>query len=252
MMAAIPAVQTFAGSNHPPGAVEAAAEFFQRLSAFLAEHPAVTSHDEAKTFKEWADRARMVSADLEDERDGKVRPLNEQVREINAEYRATSAPLARLVEDLKARLAAFIRAEEDRRRREAEEARRKAEEDARIAREKIAAEEEAKANAAVGEIVDVGEAIAETDAAIFEAQRAERDALRAERSANNTRIGGGFGRAASLRTVETWTVTDAIGAILEMGTTPGVDAEIIKAAKAWKKLHGKVPAGITVQTERKL
>lgn len=248
----MPAISAFTGSNHPPSAIESAAEFFTRLSAFLADHPAVTGHEEARAFKEWADRARMVVGDLEVERDGKVRPLNEQVREINAEYKATSSPLSRLVDDLKARLAAFIRAEEDRRRQEAEAARRKADEEARIAREKLAAEEEAKANAEAGEVVDLGGKIAETDAAILEAQRAENAARRAERDADNTRIGGGFGRAASLRTVETWTVTDAIGAILEIGTTPGIEGEIVKAAKAWRKLHGKVPAGVAVETERKL
>lgn len=252
MMNSIPAVETFTGSNNPPSALEDAAAFYRDLSGFLGDHPAIVSHDDAKAAKLWLDRAAATLKAIEAERDGKVRPLNTEVKRINGEYKAGAEPLDKLVGILKSRMAAFLKAEEDRRRAIEAEAKRKAEEAERIAREKLAAEAEAKANAEAGEVVDLGEVIADTDAAIDDARRAASLARTAERDADNTRVGGGFNRAIGLRTVETWTVTDAIGALLDMGATQGINDEIVKAARAYRKLHGRLPNGVAVTEERTL
>jgi len=245
-------VETFTGSNNPPSALEDGVSFYKDLSAFLADHPAIANQEDAQAAKLWLDRSAATLKAIEAERDGKVRPLNTEVKRINGVYKAGADPLDKLVSVLKSRIAAFLNAEENRRRAIEAEAKRKRDEAERIALAKIKAEEEAKANADAGEVIDLGETIADTDAAIDEARRAANLARTAERDADNTRIGGGFSRAVGLRTVEKWSVTDAIGALLEMGATPGIEDEIVKAARAYRKLHGKLPNGVSVTEERVL
>jgi uncharacterized membrane-anchored protein len=73
--------------------------------------------------------------EMEAERDGLVRPLNEQVKAINDRYRLARTSLEKLADELKKRLSTYARALEIERVRKAEEARKAAEEAERAARE---------------------------------------------------------------------------------------------------------------------
>ena len=113
------------------------------------------------------------------------------------------------------------------------------------------AETEAKANAAQGEFVDVGAAIQTADETCTQAKKLDHQASIAERDAN-VRIGGGFGRAASLRTKEMLILDDAIKAIIAIGVTDDIKEAILKSARAFRKLNGRLPAGISIELNRTL
>ncbi len=76
------------------------------------------------------DRAKAALDEIESERDKSVRPLNEQVAQINARYKALHSTDAkkpgtydRIFVELKARLSAFLIKQEEIRRKAAEEGR---------------------------------------------------------------------------------------------------------------------------------
>lgn len=243
------------GDNNPPvSAIENSRIAFQQASEFMKSVPVVQSDDEARSAKVIHDTLKGALDTMESERDGRVRPLNEKVREINGEYRGTRETIEKLLDELKVRINAFIEAERVRREAIAAEAQRRAEEAERLAREKEAAETEAKENATVGECADVGEAIAEADSAFDTYQREKRAALRAERD-TNVRIGGGGTRALAQRTSETLTIDDPAKAIREIvklrGEIPEKLADAIRsAARDYRKAKGRLPAGITSSTSR--
>lgn len=246
-----------AGHNNPPSLIDFAQETMRSLSDWMKERPVISSEDEAREAKLLLDRAKNCAADLETERDKQVRPLNEQVDEINSRYKAvhnrdSKKPglLDKVVNELKNRLAQFIRAEEERREREAMEARRIAEEAERLAREAEAREREAIANAQAGELgVDVTQVVVEADSRFADFKKADREAARAERDAH-VKIGGGFNNAISLRTKETLILDDPIQAIRSIGCNEGIRDAILTAARAYRKLHGKLPAGVSSAVER--
>jgi hypothetical protein len=229
------------------------------LSAWMAEHPSIETEDDAREAKKLLDRAKSCAGDVEAERDKIVRPLNEQISEVNARYKAvhntdSKRPgiLDKVVAELKARLGAFIKAEEDRRIAEAEAKRREAEEAERVAREAEAKEREAIENAKAGELgVDVSQVVVEADEKFSEFEHAAREAARAERAAH-VKIGGGWGRSASLRTVETLVLDDPFFAIEDMGVSQSIEDAILSAARDYRKKHGKLPAGVSATTDRKL
>src|ERR1700744_2579294 len=84
----IPRSRTSIGGNNPPGPLEMAESIMQVLSDWMAEHPVIQNEEEARAAKPLIDRAKAAMDEIEAERDGKVRPLNEQVSQINAEYKA--------------------------------------------------------------------------------------------------------------------------------------------------------------------
>jgi hypothetical protein len=247
------------GHNLPPGPIEYARDTMGALSAWMAEHPTVATDDEAREAKKLLDQAKSCAGDIESERDKQVRPLNEKISEINGRYKAVHntdskrpGALDKVTNELKARLGAFIRAEEERREREAEAKRIAAEEAERLAREAEAREREAIENAKAGELgVDVTQVVVEADTAFSEFEHAAREYARAERDAH-VRIGGGWGRSASLRTKETLVLQDPFHAIEDMGVNQGIEDAILSAARDYRKKHGKLPAGVTATTERKL
>lgn len=241
------------GHNNPPTAIDAARAAYTMFSAYIDEHPVILSHDDAKTAKGVADRLKATIGDLTSARDAETKPLHAAWQDAIAKYKPAVEGLTRLSDELKRRLADYIRAEEARRAAEAEAARLAAEEAAARARAAIEAEREARENASVGEIgAELGKRMSYADAAISDAKRAEREAAVAQRDADHVRVGGGWGRVASLREKETLTVVDAAKAIKAIGLTDKIAAAIVSAARDYRKLKGKLPPGIEATTDRVL
>ena len=129
------------GANHPPGAIDLAKSTLEELGKFLNDYPVVTNEDEARKAKLINDRVLLALKGVEDERDGKVRPLNNQVAAINAEYHRFHNTNEKkpglwntLVKELRIRLTNFARVEEQKRRAAAEAAKKAVEEAERKAR----------------------------------------------------------------------------------------------------------------------
>jgi hypothetical protein len=240
------------GGNLPPSMSVTAGEVMRDLSSWMAEHPIIATDEEARESKVYLDRAKLCIADLEDEREKLVRPLNAEVQRINDVYRSPRTLLERVLNELKNRVSAFIRQEEEKRQRIAEEARRKAEAAELAAREAERVEQERIANISSGELgVDVAAAIEDADKAFNDYKRAERQAALAERE-TKVKIAGGFGRAISNRNKETLIVKDAVKAVTAMADNEGIHEAIIKAARSYRSLRNQLPPGVISETERKL
>src|SRR3954465_3621453 len=139
------------GHNHPPQILELCRDIIQSISDFMAENPIVPDHACAKAVKIQIDRAKLGIKDLEEERDAKVRPLNDAVAAINQSYRKPKQMLLDLAGEMTNRLQAYVMIEEERRRVIAEEATRKAMELEAIAREAERLEKERLDDIAHGE-----------------------------------------------------------------------------------------------------
>jgi hypothetical protein len=246
------------GGNNPPvpinldapSLIDRARSFYTILSAFLKNTPVIQSHNDAKQAANYVEQARATIGEIEDTRKRRVTPLNDEVKAINEEYRTPRETLQSLMDEVKRRLTAFAVAEEAERQRAAEAARIAAAEAERIAREAEAVEVEAKACADVGEIgVNVAAAITQADKAFDTFKRADRTAARAERAVP-VRLSGGMGRAVSMRRTETLVLDDAVAAITAIGPTEKVRDAILSSARDYRKLHGKLPAGVSAEIER--
>lgn len=247
------------GGNNPPSPIEMAESIMQVLSDWMKDHPVIQTEDEARAAKPLIDRAKAAMDEIEAERDGKVRPLNDKVAEVNAEYKAVHntdpkkpGTFNKVFNELKLRVADYLRREEQKRLIAAAEARRIQEEAERQAREAEEREREALDNASAGEIgVDVAIVTKEADTAFETFERQSRFADRAERD-TKVKIGGGFAGAVSLRTAETLQVDDALKAIVVIGTTDRIREAILTEARAYRKANGRLPDGVSATTERKL
>jgi type II secretory pathway pseudopilin PulG len=242
------------GGNQPPNTIDSAWSTYRDVSAFLAGNPVIQDDDTARAAKLFWDRAKVALDEMEAERDGQVRPLNTQVKTINATFKEASEPLGKLRTELQSRMSAWALAEEKRKAAEATKARRVAEAAEAAARAAEAAEQEAIANAAQGEFTDVGDAIGEADAAFSEYEAAARAAARAERDVKG-RIAGGFGRAFSVKTTETLRVVDALAVVRSLvektGNVPEkVEAALLSAARDFRKTFGTLPGGVNVEHVR--
>jgi hypothetical protein len=247
------------GGNKPPSPIEMAHDIMRVLSDWMKEHPVIENEDDARAAKPLIDRAKAAMEELETERDGKVRPLNDRVAEINAEYKAVHntdpkkpGTFNRVFNELKARVAEYLRREEQKRLAAAAEARRLQEEAERQAREAEERERQALHSASVGEVdVDIAAVTQEADSAFETFERQSRFADRAERD-TKVKLGGGFAGAVSLRTAETLQVDDALKAIVIIGVTDRIRDAILTEARAYRKANGRLPDGISATTERKL
>lgn len=247
------------GHNNPPTPIEMAGAAIHAVSIWMEENPVIETEEQARAAKPLLDRAKSALDDMEAERDSKVRPLNEQVSKINADYKALHntdskkpALYDKVLNELKARLAAFMRREEEKRLAEAARLRAEAEAKEKAAREAEAKEQEAIANAAAGELgIKVAEATDEADAAFAGYQQSSRFAARAERD-TKVKIGGGFGSAVSLRTTETLHLDDAAKALAAIGVTDKVREALLSGARDYRKLRGELPAGVRAETDRRL
>lgn len=247
------------GHNNPPGVIDAARDTMAALSDWMKDRPVIETPEDAAGAKLMLDRAKACAGDLEAERVKLVTPLNDQLMEINGTYKPihnTDAKkpgmLDRVVIELKARLSVFIKAEEAKRAAEAERLRLEAEQAEKLAREAEAKEREAIENAKAGELgVDVTQVVVEADSRFSEFKKADRAASRAEKAAD-VKIGGGWGRAASLRTKETLILDDPFEAISAMGVSEKLEEAILSAARDYRVKHEKLPSGVSSKTERKL
>lgn len=238
------------GNNQPPGCIDTARGVYTILATFLKEVPVIQSHDEAKKAANLVEQARATLGEMEDERKALVKPLNDEVKAINDQYRSPVESVKAIMDELKRRLTTFAQAEEAERLRRAELARRAAEEAERVAREAEAREREAKEDADCGVVgINAAAAIIEADRAFDGFKRADREANRAERE-TTVRLNGGFGRAVSMRSKETLTVVDAVAAITAMGVTEAISEAILTSSRAYRKLRGALPAGVSSVTER--
>lgn len=240
------------GHNNPPSVLEFCAETTAELGLWLEDHPVIETEDEARAGKLLVDRATSTMADAEHERDKLVRPLNEQVKEINSRFRQPRDTLRQICDILKERLQAFIKAETQKREAEAEAKRREVEEAERRARDAEERERASLDEARMG-VVNAGQAEARiaADVAFSAFERAEREAARAEKE-THVKIGGGFKKALSTRTKEVLVLNNWQRAIDEMGLSDALIEAILKEARAYRKGHGYLPSGVTATTEEVL
>lgn len=247
------------GGNNPPGPIEQADVIIKALSDWMKDHPVIQTEDEARAAKPLIDRARAAQAEIEDARTKEVKPFNDKVAEINAEHKAVHntdpkkpGKLDRVFNELKARVASYLQAEEQRRLREAAAARAAQEEAERIAREAEAKERAALDDAQAGVAdVDIAAVTNEANDAFATYERTSRFADRAERD-TRVKIGGGFAKAVGLRDAETLNVDDALKAIVIIGVTDKIREAILTEARAYRKANGRLPDGISATTGRKL
>jgi hypothetical protein len=252
------------GGNAPPSPIDLARSSFDDLSRWLKDHPVISTEAQAREAKLFKDRADSALKAIEEARVNLVAPLNEQVREINAEHHQyhngnSGKPgiFDKILVALKFRMTAYAKAEEAKREAIARAAREAAERAEREAREAETREREAHQEAAQGVCdVDIGRATADADQAFADFKKADRELGRAERNAT-VRIGGGFGKVTTLRTQEVLTVTDWQAAIADMLDDDGLIPEcihdaILTAARAHRKMFGELPTGIGREEERKI
>lgn len=247
------------GGNRPPNIMEHAESILESINAWLKEHPVIQTEEEARAAKPMIDRAKAAMDEIEAERDGKVRPLNDKVAEINAEYKAVHnvdpkkpGTFNKIFNELKARVADYLRREEQKRLMAAAEARRIQEEAERQAREAEERERQALHDASLGEIdVDVAAVTKEADAAFEAFERQSRFADRAEKD-TKVKIGGGYAASVGLRNSEILQVDDALKAIVVIGATERIREAILTEARAYRKANGRLPDGVSATTERKL
>lgn len=240
------------GHNNPPESLELASDVASSISAYMADNPVVETEDAARGMKAQIDRAKLCIKDLEAERDTKVRPLNERVATINHTYRRPRRLIGDLLDEMLGRVQTFVKFEERRRQEIARIAAEKALEAERKAREAELIERQKLDDASKGEVgVDVASAISEADEAFEAFERAERQAALAQKD-TKVRVGGGFSRAIGLREKETLKVTDHLLAIRDIGFTADMEDAVLKAARAYRKLHGSLPRGIQSAMEREL
>lgn len=247
------------GGNNPPSPIEMAENLMQLLSDWMKEHPVIQTEDEARAAKPLIDRAKAAMDEIEAERDGKVRPLNDKVAEINIEYKAVHntdpkkpGTFNKIFNEMKTRVADYLRREEQKRLIAAAEARRIQEEAEQQAREAEEREQQALHNASLGEVdVDVAIVTREADAAFETFERQSRFADRAEKD-TRVKIGGGFAASVGLRNSEVLQVDDALKAIVVIGVTERIREAILTEARAYRKANGRLPDGVSATTERKL
>ena len=247
------------GDNQAPGPLDFITEVVADLNKFLTNNPVIETEQQASEAGAYVERMRKHLADIEDERDGKVRPLNETVAAINAEYKSVHntdskkpGSADKILNELKFRLTDYAAKEEAKRIAAAEALRKEAEAAAERVREAERIEAEAKANADVGEIVDVGAAIAVADSTFAQFEAASRQADLAERNAP-VRIGSRMGgKAITMRTQETLVLVSYGKAMCAIGPNDKIRDAILSAARDYRKEHGALPEGVTAEHTRKI
>jgi hypothetical protein len=240
------------GNNQPPGPIDDARVVYQTLAAFLKDAPVVENEQQALAANEKLAAGRSMVKSLETARDDEAKPLYTAWQDARAKYAPALDSLSKLVGEVSERLKAFMIAEDDRRKREIDEARKVAAEAEKLAREAEAAEVEARENASLGELVDIGEAIEKADEAFDDFKHASRVAKIAEKDAT-VKFRSRFGaKATTLRSKEVLTLDDAAAAIVEIGVTEKIKEAILSEARAFRKANDRLPAGVSAAKERVL
>lgn len=267
-MNANPNPREFIGANNPPSAIELTKPVIEALGTFLKDYPVITNEIESREAKVVLDRTVIALQGVEKERDDKVRPLNEEVRTINAGYhkfhntnKDKPGLWNTLVRELTIRLTKFAKDEEDRRQARLAAARKLLEETERRAREADAIAREAAESARQGVCEDFAASVQDADTAFSAYEKAGRQLQRAEKD-TKVRIVGGAGNAISLREREILAVTDWKLAIEAIGFNDDPDEPfrlpkeladmLCKCARAYRNAFGELPAGITATYDRSL
>ncbi len=238
------------GHNQPPGMIETAQTLWRELGTWLGINPRIDDATVAGEGKLLRDRVKNALADLDAERQTHVRPLNEQVKSINTEYRTPREDLEKIEAILRDRLRGYAEAEQKKRDAAAEQARIEAAEAERKAREAEALEESAKTDAASGVVTDVAGATREADQAFAAYAKAERQAARLERDAEKVGIVGGFKPKLGFKEHEVLVLDNWHTAVAEMGLTEDISEAILREAKQYRRITGQLPAGISTRMER--
>lgn len=202
-------------SNNPP---KDADQYIEALEALKARCEACASqtitHDNAGSVRDLVGEIKSLAKSAEKDRKAIKEPYLEQGRKVDAAFKPVAALADTLARPLNKLLTDFLKAEEDRKRKEAEEARRKAEAEARAAE-------------ALKEDEFVGDEIAER------AKQSEIEAKRAEREADNNRvIGVETDRAMGLRTYRKAKVVNGAMLVGHFANHPDVVALCEKLANA--------------------
>ena len=243
---------TIGGNNPPPDVITDARATYAMLSGWLAEHPAVVDEKTAREANEVRDAAKTILKSLEAADSAETKPMYDAWKEAKAKWKKPVDSITKLVGELSNRLAAYMIAEENKRKAIAAEERRVAEEARRVAMEAEAAEQQAILDARQGEFTDVGAATAKADIAFDQFRESERDAKIAEKD-SDVRLRSRFGaKATSLRTVEVLIVDDAAAALAAMWPNDGLREALLTAARAHRKAYGALPDGIRRTEEQKL
>lgn len=230
--------------------IDLAKEVTRQISEWFAENPVVSTEKDAKTTKLYVDRAKLCLKDLEDERDGKVRPLNDKVNAINAVHKTVRRPLGAVLHEMEEAIDIFIKAEETRRVEIAVESQRRAREAELRARKAEELERDRLQSIRLGEVgLDISLVVEEADEAFSEYEKAQRAAIRAQ-AETHVKIAGGLSRAMSIKDKEVLEIVDAVAFILEVGVTETMKFPILTAARAFRKKNGRLPNGITATIER--
>jgi hypothetical protein len=242
------------GGNKGPDMTGTAATTTADISAFMSETPVIETAEQAGEAKTFLDRGTLCTKDLDDERKTKTYPLDKERERIFDYYRGPRELLQRVIEELRRRLTYFAAAEEARRieiaRQNAERA-RVSEEAAQAAEQR---EHQAMVEADSGVLGgDIAALAHDADTAFAEFKKAEHQAQISERE-THVRINDpvGMRRAVSMRGHDVIIITDAIAFIKETGVPHNLEEPMRTVARAFKKVHGRWPAGVEVHVERKV
>ena len=249
------------GGNGPPEptVLERAEAAAVAVSAFMDNTPVFTIGAHCVEAKKLMERCRGAAAELEDERDALVRPLNEEVSAVNSKYKTLHnsdarrpGTLDRVLLELKTRLTNYARATEEARARVAELAALEAAKAEAKARAAEAAEVEAKANATAGVLdTDVVGKIEAADRAFAEYELASRFAQIKERDIRFRVSDGVNGDAEGMRLTKYLILDSYTHAIKAIGPHDKIRDAILSAAREYKKTHGVLPDGVSEVSERK-
>tara|TARA_R110000868_G_scaffold182850_1_gene423996 strand:+ start:786 stop:1448 length:663 start_codon:yes stop_codon:yes gene_type:complete len=216
-------------------------------------HPAVSTEEDGREAARLIARARKCMQDAESERKALVQPHVDAQRETNSASKASLSGLVSMLSALTDRLWVFTKAAEDRKAEEAIAAGRRAHEAASASVAAANAYADAVDDQSQGEIgVDVlarQEAAAKAKA---DADRAYREAQRREREmAVRYSPGKDMGRAITARNHEVLCVDDMGAAMAVMiPYSEGLIEAVLTAARAYRKVHDRLPPGIGTRTER--
>ncbi|HLL28526.1 MAG TPA: hypothetical protein VKT73_12860 [Xanthobacteraceae bacterium] len=242
------------GGNNPPAdepaVITQAREAYKTLKQYLKDEPVVVSEEGARKAAQMIGLADGAYDACETERKKQVDPLNDQVRKINALFKSPKELLDDLCIEIKKRLNSFRAIEEQKRQAAADAAKKEADEARERALAAVAAADAAKEDASLGVESDVGTATEAAHEAVDDFKSADRQATLAQRDVS-VRVSAGHGqKALAVRTKETLIVDDAVKAVKAIGATDDINEAIIKGARAYRKLHNKLPNGVRSETQR--
>lgn len=220
--------------------LEIARDAERELLDFLRKNPTIKDDFGAKEAKLAYDMAKKAFNELENARDKKTQPLHKAWHDAVAEFKPTIESFKSNIAAIDKIMQSYLREKKRAAEALAAEAERVRLEKERLAREAIAALRE-KENA---EPALQDAASEQATKAWSEYESAERECDSAKK-ATEVKIEGGFKNNMGLRAVKKIQVLDdAIVAIKEMGVTDDIKEAVLKSARFYKRMSGRLPAGV--------